>query len=351
MSCEDIKDLLDEYITGELDENGRAAVEEHLSFCVVCRNEYDELKALKNELKELTEKVPEGFEERLNEKIKKEEHRIYLNVSRFGISVAAAVVLICVISIGYGTGHNQGLDDRLNGIGSGWDTAKSTDQMSEEYEEPGVAEPEQNDTVKETEAITEYSEITNITADVNVNNSEITTEPIKYTEVERAEERESVEVQAQFDNTVEDSGIAAFKQPAGETVETSSEVQADFDSGTEEVTESNSVMMKRDLSADTDDDGKARLSGGGGLEAAAAASTDMEVKLRISGDEMDALKSKLDTICQIKNIRYYDDTVAAEVEDMSYEDLKTALGDFHLTEESIYIDETSTFYSILITIE
>lgn len=360
MSCEDIKVLLDEYITGELAESDKAMVEEHLSTCSECRREYNELKALKNQLKELEEKLPEGFEERLTRKIKKEKRSAYFYVSRFGVSVAAAVVLICAISLGYGMGHNKELDNRLKSMGSG---AENTAEAVQEQAEADSAEAEQNTLSEETDAITEITDAANI-ADVNTQDREITTEQVTEAVIPKTEKQTVTEVQPRTENTAADSVGTDFAQtnavipqtaeqaiPEAEQPKTAEKAvaeaeQADLGSEADEaVPKNNSVMMKSGLSVQ--DSAVADFSADGSPEPAAAALKE-EVTLLIDGQELDRLKNKLETLARVKNLRDCDGGVAADVENMSYEALKAALKDFDLTEESADIDEDCNFYSLII---
>jgi hypothetical protein len=58
MNCDEIKDLLSEYIDGVLDSETKALVDEHLSDCKNCQRELAQLKALVKELRSLESVAP-----------------------------------------------------------------------------------------------------------------------------------------------------------------------------------------------------------------------------------------------------------------------------------------------------
>ena len=70
MNCEEIKELLSEYVDGVLDAKTKALVDEHLSTCKGCKEELASLKALVNELGSLEPVAPPGdFLDQLHERM------------------------------------------------------------------------------------------------------------------------------------------------------------------------------------------------------------------------------------------------------------------------------------------
>jgi len=70
MKCAGIKQLLSEYVDGVLDAQTKEHLEEHISTCVGCREELQELKALVGELRAVEPvKAPDDFLDRLHERI------------------------------------------------------------------------------------------------------------------------------------------------------------------------------------------------------------------------------------------------------------------------------------------
>lgn len=70
MNCEEIKELLSEYVDGVLDAKTKALVDEHLSTCKGCEDELASLKVLVNELGSLESVAPPGdFLDQLHERM------------------------------------------------------------------------------------------------------------------------------------------------------------------------------------------------------------------------------------------------------------------------------------------
>ena len=77
MKCNEIKELLSLYIDGMLDEGERKEVEEHLSACLECRKEYDELSEMVALLGQAgTAPVPDAFSFRLKKALKEEKQNM-----------------------------------------------------------------------------------------------------------------------------------------------------------------------------------------------------------------------------------------------------------------------------------
>ena len=55
MNCSDVKNLMEEYIMGELDENISNELKKHIDGCSSCKTEYDETKELIGGLKKMKE--------------------------------------------------------------------------------------------------------------------------------------------------------------------------------------------------------------------------------------------------------------------------------------------------------
>lgn len=110
MNCEDVNDLLDEYINGETDNAVSSEIEAHIRTCENCRMQYEELKSLKAELASLAEPLPDGFEERLLARLRHTKLKRLLCTGIPGIGAAAAILLVCVV-IG-GRGGYKYLEDR-----------------------------------------------------------------------------------------------------------------------------------------------------------------------------------------------------------------------------------------------
>lgn len=57
MNCSDVKNLMEEYIMGELDENISNELKKHIDGCSSCKTEYDETKELIGGLKKMKESI------------------------------------------------------------------------------------------------------------------------------------------------------------------------------------------------------------------------------------------------------------------------------------------------------
>ena len=60
--CDEYLDLLSSYLDGELPEDERKSVEQHLNECKACAAEYELLKQIVSTCSELEEDLPENFD-------------------------------------------------------------------------------------------------------------------------------------------------------------------------------------------------------------------------------------------------------------------------------------------------
>lgn len=103
MNCIEIKDMLSLYIDGELDENEKKAVEEHVSTCESCRNELEQYQKIINMLQNLIEEEPPiGYCKRLHEKLlKAKQQKKVSSRSKWVKYGSIAAVFVLVISVIY----------------------------------------------------------------------------------------------------------------------------------------------------------------------------------------------------------------------------------------------------------
>lgn len=104
MNCNEIKDMLSLYIDGELDENEKKAIEEHLRICESCRNELEQYQKIINMLQNLIEEEPPiGYCKRLHEKLLKAKQQKKVSTRsrwvKYGSIAAAFVLVISVIYV------------------------------------------------------------------------------------------------------------------------------------------------------------------------------------------------------------------------------------------------------------
>jgi hypothetical protein len=109
-ACGKINELIAEYIDGELDEEIRLQVAEHLAACKHCKREYEDIMYVVELCRELPEEeLPEGFSEQLHNKLVEEKNnqekmnRVVLLRRRYMkiFSSIAAVLLIMVMIKGF----------------------------------------------------------------------------------------------------------------------------------------------------------------------------------------------------------------------------------------------------------
>ena len=122
MTHEVIKHLLDDYVTGDLSEEARPAVEDHVTTCALCAAEVGSLKRIMARAGELPKSIdpPADAWSNIRSAISRDESAVRAgsSVSRSGIwqrryVLAAAAVLIAVLSstgtILYVKGHYSGM--------------------------------------------------------------------------------------------------------------------------------------------------------------------------------------------------------------------------------------------------
>ncbi|MBP1926081.1 hypothetical protein J2Z76_001945 [Sedimentibacter acidaminivorans] len=104
MNCNEIKDMLSLYIDGELDENEKKTVEEHVGICESCRNELEQYQKIINVLQNLIEEEPpKGYCKRLHEKLLKAKQQKKISARskwvKYGSIAAAFVLVVSVIYV------------------------------------------------------------------------------------------------------------------------------------------------------------------------------------------------------------------------------------------------------------
>ncbi len=110
MGCEEIRELLSEYVDGTLDEKTSLRLREHLSACEACQKELASLKALVNELRSLEPvEAPRDFVESLHERVEprftmaKVLKLLFVPAGlKIPLEVATVAVLLVALFIGFG---------------------------------------------------------------------------------------------------------------------------------------------------------------------------------------------------------------------------------------------------------
>ena len=97
-NCENILDLLNAYIDGELDENEAMRVRAHIDGCEDCRKAYGELVRVNELITYSAAEAPETLLGGVLEKISKEKRGKIINLRKISSIAAAAVVVLAVVS-------------------------------------------------------------------------------------------------------------------------------------------------------------------------------------------------------------------------------------------------------------
>ena len=99
MRCEEFEVLISAYVDGELHDNERRSVEEHLVHCKECGEllaDFDQLHALYGELEEL--QAPKGFRERVTQRIDNASPSWFRGaLKRHVLQYAFSFVLLCLL--------------------------------------------------------------------------------------------------------------------------------------------------------------------------------------------------------------------------------------------------------------
>ena len=96
-NCENILDLLNAYIDGELDESEAERVRAHIELCENCKKTYEELVKLNQMFSDSVETAPDGLVDSVLEKIKGEKCGKVINFRKISAVAAAAVVALAVV--------------------------------------------------------------------------------------------------------------------------------------------------------------------------------------------------------------------------------------------------------------
>ena len=134
MTHEVIKHLLDDYVTGDLTEDARAPVEEHIAACDLCRSEIESLAAVVARAKELPRSVEPPAEAwmgiraaiaRDETAIRADKQSVRVDNRSSPYLVAAAVILAAVLSSTATAWYRNARDSRTSGEAASASNASS----------------------------------------------------------------------------------------------------------------------------------------------------------------------------------------------------------------------------------
>lgn len=99
MNCEQIRELLFDYIDGELDESTAKAIREHLEGCDECKKEYEEMLGMSEAIKESAVAAPDELHAHIMSGISAEKKhikraRLMRNITAIGGCAAALVIVV-----------------------------------------------------------------------------------------------------------------------------------------------------------------------------------------------------------------------------------------------------------------
>jgi hypothetical protein len=321
VSCDEIKNLLDEYISGELDDTVKTEVEQHLAACSACNAEYNALKALKSELKSLAEPLPEKYEARLISKIRKHKRTRFVNV--LGASVAAAVVLVCAVGIGMDEFHKYMVN--RESIAEQFSAARdyNTEESAESNRE---ADTEDNTEINYNADSTSMDSGDNASTDIEDKDYSLNNETAVSDTPENA-------VQPV---TTDSHSESAKSMPVEEVQPEVTSAQSDT------TTDYTSLDIKRAYTEDTVTEETDEY------EAYA------DIYLCIDEDDFAELRTKLNSMFASEQLDYTDDGVLIYVTDRNYETFREELKDFSLDydrDQINNIDEKSLNYRVSVTVK
>lgn len=105
-SCDEIKNLLSEYIDGELDKEAEAEIAAHIKDCKNCSEELEILKLIKDTASDSLEEPPYSIAQKVTEKINRDKKRKN-KILRFplyagGAAAACFMIFVAVSSLNHG---------------------------------------------------------------------------------------------------------------------------------------------------------------------------------------------------------------------------------------------------------
>ena len=378
MSCEEIKKLLDEYITGELEESLQEKIREHIEGCPGCKREYEDLKNFKSELKSLSEEVPQGFDEKLKDKIRKEKKTAFRWTNHFGAGMAAAVVLVCLIGLGYGMGHGTIVEDKINSVKNSTAQSAGIDESFDEGVEQAEETNRENRATEKTEQAEETDRenmVIGETEEAEKNTSIPTENTTIYYYMEETETRTEAKTYGKTEinspaeaetlpeiNTVE-TKIAPITEavteittnsppalidrqsvktiiPEKEAEERAEEVFDDMD------IDSGNAYEKSSSGVTTDIDAVAPAAGYGGGDTASD-----RVTFILKEESLEKVYSLLEETEGISHIERNDGKIYARVNNLPYVELKEMLLEYEAEEKNGAPDENCTEYALVIEAE
>jgi cytoskeletal protein RodZ len=312
MSCEDIKNLLDEYITDELTSDDRALVDEHLTRCSACRAELTALRAQKAELAALAKPLPDSFEEALASKIKR--HKLFGYITTLGTAAVAAVVLVCVVSLSHTKDYNERIRVKLNDT----QTVNEVDETKSQTATENNGEP--------------YTEEIADNADTAENKSQPVTTAVKP-EAPSAEQPKSEQTEPVEDTISTDT----------ESIKNTADNSAPATDNNEYDTALNDATAEDAVPEAAEDTAQQTYS----ASAMARGISTADIIITVT-DPVSTVTELLDSLDEVEITLSDETSLTAEVDNLSYDSLKSALHKLDVVDEEITVDSSALSYTIII---
>lgn len=94
MSCGKYKNMMPEYISGELEDNDRAELTSHIEECADCRSDLETEKALLAITAEEIYDIPDGLNSAILSKLPDKKHSFQINFIRYAVTASFFFILI-----------------------------------------------------------------------------------------------------------------------------------------------------------------------------------------------------------------------------------------------------------------
>lgn len=151
MTCIEVKELLDEFVSGELDEKKEAEISAHLEGCPDCKREMEELKAMKESLGAFVKDSERSLADSVMSEIRKELYPVKrLPFIARHIGLAASLVVIVALFAFSSLERRDGKSaPELNGADLKFSTTGEAETLEGSFYAPSVPPFELEEPVEE----------------------------------------------------------------------------------------------------------------------------------------------------------------------------------------------------------
>ncbi len=139
MKCEEYIELLSEYADGELSPEKTAQVEAHLACCEKCRNYLDQLCALKLEMADMSEPVPQELHNRVMQAVSAEKNKKVIKIPFYRKKVFGWAIAACFMIAVIGAFVPQ-IDNNIEKEGAMYDARSYSEAAEDSNSMKGTAD-------------------------------------------------------------------------------------------------------------------------------------------------------------------------------------------------------------------